>query len=47
VTALRRIAFPLIALLLASSLPAGAQVNMEHLLGKYTTTEDVLPRGHA
>jgi len=35
-----RIALGLCALLLASSLPAGAQVKMEHLLGKYATTED-------
>jgi hypothetical protein len=37
---LRRIAFPLCALLLAPALPAGAQVMMEHLLGKYATTDD-------
>lgn len=35
-----RIAFSLCAVLLASALPAGAQVMMEHLLGKYATTED-------
>jgi hypothetical protein len=28
------------ALLLSLSLPAGAQVAMEHLLGKYATTDD-------
>jgi hypothetical protein len=37
---LLRILFPLVALLLASALPAGAQVMMEHLLGKYATTDD-------
>jgi hypothetical protein len=37
---LRRIAFPLCALLLAPALPAGAQVMMEHLLGEYATTDD-------
>jgi hypothetical protein len=37
---LLKIAIPLCAGLLASTLPAGAQVNMEHLLGKYAATED-------
>jgi hypothetical protein len=39
VKALLRIAVPFVALL-ASTLPASAQVNMEHLLGKYATTDD-------
>lgn len=38
--ALLRIACPLGALLLISALPAAAQVVMDHLLGKYATTDD-------
>jgi hypothetical protein len=34
-------------ILLTSALPAGAQVNMEHLLGKYATTEDGCREGAA
>jgi hypothetical protein len=37
---LLRIAILLCAVLLAFARPAGAQVMMEHLLGKYATTED-------
>ena len=42
-----RIAFPLCAVLLAFARPAGAQVMMEHLLGKYATTEDGCREGAA
>ena len=47
VRALLRIAFPLVALLLASALPAGALVVMDHLLGKYATTDDGCREGSA
>jgi hypothetical protein len=35
-----RVAFACCAVLLAFPLPAGAQVVMDHLLGKYATTDD-------
>jgi hypothetical protein len=44
---LLRIAFSLCAVLLAFARPAGAQVMMEHLLGKYATTEDGCREGAA
>jgi hypothetical protein len=44
---LLRIAIPLCAVLLAFARPAGAQVMMEHLLGKYATTEDGCREGAA
>jgi hypothetical protein len=44
---LLRIAFPLGAVLLASTLPAAAQVVMDHLLGKYATTDDGCREGAA
>jgi hypothetical protein len=40
VSALLRIAFLFVGLLLVSAQPAVAQVMMEHLLGKYATTDD-------
>ena len=42
-----RIAFPLCALLLTAALPAGAQVVLDHLLGKYATTDDGCGEGAA
>jgi hypothetical protein len=44
---LLRIAVPFVALLLASTLPASAQGMMEHLLGKYATTDDGCHEGTA
>ena len=42
-----RVAIPLCAVLLAFARPACAQVMMEHLLGKYATTEDGCREGAA
>jgi hypothetical protein len=44
---LLRIAILLCAVLLTFAKPAGAQVMMEHLLGKYATTEDGCREGAA